>query len=162
MDAAPVRWADFAVAAPDLAVRVAARLAARRHLIMATLRADGSPRLCGTEARLVAGELELGAMAGTARLDDLRRDPRIALHSGSDEPPDWSGDATVSGVVLLVGDPAARSAHLAAGAQGEMSDDWVLLRIRISEALHVGLAPSCDHLIVESWRPGRGLRRHER
>ena len=29
---------------------------------------------------------------------DLQRDPRFALHSGSEEPADWSGDAKLAGV----------------------------------------------------------------
>lgn len=158
----PVPWSAFAAAEPGLARRVGARLAAHRHLVMATLGPDGSPRLCGTEARIVAGELELGAMAGTARLADLARDPRLAIHSGSDDPPGWTGDASIRGRALVVTDAAARAAHLVAAGQGAAPGDWVLLRVRLDEVVHVGLAGTGERLVVESWRPGRGLRRRER
>ena len=36
---------------------------------------------------------------------DLQRDPRFALHSGSDDPPGWEGDAKLAGVVEEITDP---------------------------------------------------------
>ena len=36
---------------------------------------------------------------------DLQRDPRFALHSGSDEPDEWGGDAKLAGVAEEVTDP---------------------------------------------------------
>ena len=36
---------------------------------------------------------------------DLRRDPRFALHSGSDDPPGWAGDAKLAGVAEEITDP---------------------------------------------------------
>ena len=37
-------------------------------------------------------------MLDALKARDLRRDPRFALHSGSDEPDDWSGDAKLAGI----------------------------------------------------------------
>lgn len=158
-----VTWAAFARAEPVLARRVRARLEARRHLVMATVRSDGSPRLAGTEAAIVSGELEIGVMAGAARLADLRADGRIAVHSGSDDPPAWTGDATVTGRVVLVDDVAAKAAHLAhRGPDAPDPGEWTLVRVRIEEAVVVGLDPTGTTLIVDSWRPGRGQRRTTR
>ena len=36
---------------------------------------------------------------------DLQRDPRFALHSGSDEPAEWAGDAKLAGVAEEITDP---------------------------------------------------------
>jgi len=36
---------------------------------------------------------------------DLQRDPRFALHSGSDEPAEWAGDAKLAGVVEEIAEP---------------------------------------------------------
>ena len=51
---------------------------AHRHKTMATLRADGSPRISGIEATFDDGELTFGSMAHTRKGADLRRDPRFA------------------------------------------------------------------------------------
>ena len=66
-------YADFARQAPELAAAVRARFEAHLHHVMGTLRADGSPRLSGTEARFFEGELYLGSMPGARKAADLLR-----------------------------------------------------------------------------------------
>ena len=95
-------WSEFAAAAPELAERVQERLDAHRHKTIATLRSDGSPRISGTEAGIEDGELTIGSMWQALKARDLQRDPRFALHSGSDEPDDWHGDAKVAGVAIEI------------------------------------------------------------
>ncbi|MET8063558.1 pyridoxamine 5'-phosphate oxidase family protein [Micromonospora sp. NPDC005686] len=90
-------WSDLVAAEPEFAARVRARLAVRKHGTMATVRRDGSPRISGTEFEFGDdGQLRLGSMAGAVKALDLRRDPRVALHSPTeDAPPDdpstWTG-----------------------------------------------------------------------
>src|SRR3954447_25289413 len=91
-------WSDFEAEAPALAATVRERLEAHTHLTIATLRRDGSPRISGTEVTFAGGELYIGSMWRALKALDLRRDPRFALHSGSSDPPAWSGDAKVAGV----------------------------------------------------------------
>ena len=43
------RWSEFEAAEPEFAARVRSLLTSRKHLTMATLRRDGSPRISGTE-----------------------------------------------------------------------------------------------------------------
>src|SRR5215204_7074659 len=106
-------WTEFAAAAPDLAERVRERLDAHKHKTIATLRSDGSPRISGTESELRDGELWIGSMWQALKARDLRRDPRFALHSGSDEPDDWKGDAKLAGVVEeLAGDGKSHTFRL--------------------------------------------------
>lgn len=96
-------WSDLVAAEPEFAARVRARFAVRKHGTMATLRRDGSPRISGTEFDFGDdGQLRLGSMAGAVKALDLRRDPRVALHSPTeDAPPDdpstWDGDAKIAG-----------------------------------------------------------------
>ena len=95
-------WSEVEAAAPELAARARAALDAHKHKVLATLRRDGSPRLSGIEATIVDGELWLGMMPGSRKAMDLRRDPRLALHSASvdptdDDPSAWPGDASVCG-----------------------------------------------------------------
>ena len=82
------RWADIEAAEPDFATRVRTLFDAHRHKTLATLRRDGSPRISGIEVEFADGEAVLGMMPGSVKADDLRRDPRLGLHSASEDPPD--------------------------------------------------------------------------
>lgn len=111
-------WSEFEVAAPELAERVRARLDAYTHKTLATLRLDGSPRISGTETVLRDGELWIGSMWHARKARDLQRDPRFALHSGSDDPPDWTGDAKLAGIVRPFGPIASVPARPARSLDG--------------------------------------------
>ena len=91
-------WKEFEAAAPELAEQVRQRLDAHTHKTIATVRRDGSPRISGIETTFRDGELWIGSMWQARKAHDLQRDPRFALHSGSDEPSDWKGDAKLAGV----------------------------------------------------------------
>src|SRR6266853_4857129 len=80
-------WADFEAAAPEFASRVRGLLSSRKHLTMATVRRDGSPRISGTEVKFVDGQLEIGSMPNAVKALDLRRDPRVAIHGPTEDPP---------------------------------------------------------------------------
>ena len=91
-------WAEFAASDPDLASRVAERFAIRKHKTLATLRKDGSPRISGIEVEFDNGEPFFGMMPNSMKLRDLERDPRLALHSPTEDPPEgkpggWPGEA---------------------------------------------------------------------
>jgi hypothetical protein len=144
-------WAEFEAAEPDFAARVRRLLASRRHLTMATLRADGSPRISGTEVEFADGQLRIGSMPGAVKAADLRRDPRIAIHGPTDDPPSgnpagWSGEAKVGGIAVEA--ESGSSAHR--------------FLIDIQEAVITGLNEAGDQLRIESWTPARGYRRTER
>lgn len=150
-------WSEVERQAPDLAARAKELLEGRVHRTIATLRRDGAPRITGTELRIDHGELWFGSMWHSNKALDLLRDPRFSLHSGSEDPPDWVGDATVSGTVEEV--DAARIEQIFGQAPPGPSH---LLRADITELTLVTLARTRDHLIIESWRPERGVRRRTR
>src|SRR4051812_46440735 len=96
------RWDDVAAAEPDFAERVRQVFEAHRHRTLATLRKDGSPRISGIEMEFADGEVWLGMMPDSLKARDLRRDPRLAVHSASEDPPAddpsaWPGDAKLAG-----------------------------------------------------------------
>src|SRR3954462_140379 len=129
-------WSDFEAAAPDLAQRVRERLDAHTHKTLATIRRDGSPRISGTETRFAEGELWIGSMWQARKAFDLQRDPRFALHSGSDDPPDWQGDAKLSGVAVeILDEDEVRTRNGEAGANGPSH----LFRLELHEVSTVGL-----------------------
>ena len=143
-------WGEFEAQASDLAARVRARFDAHKHKTIATLRRDGSPRISGTECEFEDGELTFGAMWRSMKALDLLRDPRFALHSGSDDPPEWSGDARVAGTVRVE------------ERQTEQLGRYHHFTADITEAVVVGLNDARDKLVIESWHEGRGLSRVER
>lgn len=146
-------WKDVESAAPELAARARTILDAHKHKTIATLRADGSPRISGIEVQVAGGDLTFGSMPGALKGADLRRDPRFALHSASVDPPEdqaaWVGDAKVAGRAELVG-------PLDGPAPGD------LFRADVHEVVVTGLNADATMLVIESWTPARGLRRVER
>jgi hypothetical protein len=148
-------WAEFASAEPALARRVKERFAIRKHKTLATLRKDGSPRISGIEVELADGEIFLGMMPGSLKLRDLERDPRVAVHSPTDDPPPgnprgWPGEAKLAGYAREVDIP---DSPVEGGRR---------FRIDITEVVLTHLNDTGDRLVVESWRPEKGSTRLER
>ena len=150
-------WAEVEAEAPELAARAREVLVAHTHLTIATLRRDGSPRISGTEIQLADGELWFGSMWKAVKSLDLQRDPRFAIHSGSGEPGEgWNADAKLAGLAEEVDDPEPKE------ARGGGSTEYHLFRADITELVVTGLGEPADHLVIESWHPGRGVERRTR
>jgi hypothetical protein len=130
--------------------------------VLATLRRDGSPRLSGIEASFTDGELWLGMMAGSRKALDLRRDPRLALHSASLDPPDdptaWTGDAKLNGRAVEVEDPEL----LRKLGGGDQADGAHLFRVDVTELVHIRVGDPADHLVIDLWQEGKGLSHRRR
>lgn len=144
-------WTEFEAAAPEFAARVKALLSSRKHLTMATLRRDGSPRISGTEIEFAAGQLQIGSMPRAVKAIDLQRDPRIAIHGPTEDPPSgqpaaWVGEAKIAGTATEVKSDGPSHRFI----------------IDINEAVLTHLNLPGDRLVVESWSPSRGLRTFER
>lgn len=150
-------WAEVEREAPELAGAARGFLTAHKHLTIATVRRDGSPRISGIEIQLADGELWFGSMWRAMKALDLRRDPRFAIHSGSPDPDDgWEGDAKLAGRAVEVDDPELKRAR--GGGGGE----YHLFRAEIEELVVVRLNDARDKLAIASWHPGRGVERIER
>jgi hypothetical protein len=163
-----VAWRAVAESAPEFAARVRQRFDEHKHKTMATLRRDGSPRISGIEAQFVDGELWFGSMSGAVKALDLRRDPRFALHGPSvdadeDDPAAWGGDAKLSGRAVEITDPArVEAAFRAMGAEPGQHAGSHLFKADIEEVVLTRVGDPPDHLVIELWRAGSGLRRFER
>jgi hypothetical protein len=147
-------WQEIEKDAPEFAERVRSRFEAGTNKTIATLRADGAPRISGSELKFENGEVTLGMMDGSRKLADVRRDPRIAVHSPTIEPPsegEWLGDAKLAGRVVET-PPPAEGAQPGAG----------YFRIDVTEIALTYVGTPADHLVIESWHEGTGWRRHTR
>jgi len=148
-------WAEVAAAEPEFADRVRRVFDAHRHKVLGTLRRDGSPRVSGIEVEFVDGELLMGMMAGSMKAQDLRRDPRLALHAASEDPPQdepgtWLGDAKIGGRAVEVVGPS------------DEDEPAHRFKVDIAEMILTRVGRPADHLVIESWHEHRGLERKER
>lgn len=144
-------WAEFESSEPQFASRVRSLMTSHKHMTMATLRRDGSPRISGTEVKFGDGELEIGSMSNAVKALDLQRNPRVAIHGPTTDPPDgqaagWQGEAKVAGIAVEVDSGSAAHRFL----------------IDIQEAVITRLNEAGTRLVVESWNPARGYRSMER
>jgi hypothetical protein len=147
-------WQDFERAEPEFAQRVRSLFDAHKHKTIATLRADGSPRISGIETVFEDGELVFGSMPNARKGADLRRDPRFAVHSATVDPIEgseaqWPGEAKISGRAIAAG-------PIVGGPDGDG------FHADITEVVHTHLNPEATLLVVEWWTPAHGLRMIER
>jgi hypothetical protein len=162
------RWSQIEQDAPALAERARSIFDAHKHKTIATLRADGSPRISGTEADFWEGDLWWGSMADARKGADLKRDARFALHSATVDPELTLGDAKIAGRAVVVTGPAfdAYVAHLSDEAEPDEpvpEDAFDLFRADISEIVVIRIGEPADHLVIESWHEGTGytsVKRH--
>jgi hypothetical protein len=147
-------WAEFEVQQPGFAQRVRALFAAHKHKTIATLRADGAPRISGIETAFEDGELTFGSMANARKGADLLRDPRFALHSATIDPveghaAEWPGEAKIAGRAILLG----------SAAEGGSADSF---KADIHEVVHTHLDEQATLLVIDWWTESRGMQRVER
>jgi hypothetical protein len=147
-------WRDVEAAEQDFAQRVRGLFDAHRHKTIATLRADGSPRISGIESSFEDGQLVFSSMASARKGADLRRDPRFALHSATIDPVEgseaqWPGEAKISGRAIASG-------PITEEAEGDR------FHAEIAEVVHTHLNEEATLLVVEWWTPTQGLQRIER
>ncbi len=148
-------WATIRELEPGFAAAVERRFDKYTHKVLATLRKDGSPRVSGIEAEFRDGEVWLGMMPRSLKAVDLRRDPRLALHSGTEDPGDSPSpgtvfDAKIAGRAVEI--PESESSVEQAGLQPHR------FRIEIDEVVLVTLGDPADHLIIKVWTPTSALK----
>jgi len=152
-------WQEIVEAEPAFAARVRRLFDAGRHKTIATLRADGSPRISGIECEFTDVDLQFGSMSGARKGADLRRDPRFALHGPTFHPVEgqeaaWPGEAKIAGRAIAAGAVPTDDPDEQPDGETFVAD--------ITEVAVTGLNPEATRLVVEWWTPEDGLRRLER
>lgn len=149
-------WGDVKALEPQMAERVERLFAFRLHKTLATLRADGSPRISGIECAFDEGNLHFGSMEASRKSADIYRDPRIALHSPTVDPIDgdeaaWPGEAKIAGIAI--------SAEPVDEPDAPPSERFV---VDVTEVVVVHLNDDATKLVVEWWTPDGGRQFVER
>jgi hypothetical protein len=142
-----VSWAEYAAAMPDMA-------AAGLRLLMqygvglgylATVRADGGPRVHPTCPHVVDGEFWVYVTPDSPKRADLDRDGRYAFHAcGADDRDD---EFYLTGRATRVDDAATRD-RIAAGFKSRVDPSEVLYRLNLETALLSLYRPR-----AEGWYP---------
>jgi hypothetical protein len=99
-----MRWAEFAGAAPELSALGEGLFRETGVCLVGTIRTDGSPRISPCEVILEEGELMLGMIWRSMKALDLRRDPRLVVHSSQCDPQARHGDFKVYGRAIEIPD----------------------------------------------------------
>ncbi|MFC9895966.1 pyridoxamine 5'-phosphate oxidase family protein [Nocardia sp. NPDC127579] len=155
-------WSEFVQEAPKIATVFTRRHKATGNLCMlATLRADGSPRISPIEPRVFEGMLVLAGMPNTTKFHDLARDPRFCLHTATVDTMVGDGDAKLFGTVT---DLLDREVH-ARFAQDLFDESGFDIRGQEFDHFYVAelTGASCveiadDKLGITIWKPGQGER----
>jgi hypothetical protein len=160
-------YADVEHAVPDLADRVRAVLSSTTNAVLGTIRRDGSPRLSGADAYFHDGQLRIWSMPQARKGEDLRRDPRLAVHSipwdsrrlrdGAADV--GAADAKVDGRAVQVTDAGEQTSFrewLQAERGAQPPDDWDLFNIDVDAVTAVFVDDG--QLVIDRWSTGEGRR----
>jgi len=152
-------WQSIVQAEPEFAGRVRRPFDAGSHKTIATIRADGSPRISGIECEFTDCDLRFGSMPGARKGTYLERDRRFALHGPTADPQEgreseWPGEAKIAGRAIPDGPVTTNEASEHPAGVTFVAD--------ITEVVITGLNPEATKLVIESWTPQRGIRRIER
>lgn len=128
-------WRDFALGAPDLAGAAAGRIASGSVAYLATVSADGRPRVHPVSPVISSDDRLFVFMEPTSpKGHDLRRDGRFALHSAVEDVFGTGGEVFVRGVAAAVEDPADR--RVAADAYLTVPEErYVLFELGVEDVL---------------------------
>jgi hypothetical protein len=127
-------WSDLEAAEPAIAA------AARRLLwipglgfgYLATVRADGGPRIHPVNLAIVDGRL-VAFVGPSPKLRDLRRDGRFALHATGSA--DENDEVAITGVALERNDDDPFRAACSTAMPWDVADDNVLFELRLQTVL---------------------------
>lgn len=122
---------------------------------MATVRADGRPRVSGTNIYITDGMMWLGMMPAAARRHDLEARTWCSVHSAplNAELPHGEGDVRVDADVRRLDDAEShRLLHAIGRGDDSVTGVYFELLIRSMSLIEV----DGDELAVTSWSPSEG------
>jgi hypothetical protein len=156
-----ITWARFTEEAPETEAVVRRRIEATGLAMLATVRADGSPRISPLEPLISGDRMWLGMMPGSTKVADLRRDPRCCIHTATADKDVADGDAKLFGCAVDVpdGSPDRRAyADAFKAATGNdldaMPGGFDLFWLDLTGASSLVLGDDHEHLRITVWTPG--------
>ena len=146
-------WQQFTVAAPELAAFGAYRLEGK-VAYLATIRADGGPRVHPVTPHIAHGCLFVYMEPTSPKAHDLQRDSRYALDCSVEDTDGGEGEFNLKGQAEIIDDPVVRAALFeAAKAAGfHPRDRYVVFELGIESVMSTKYEG--DEPIRERWKAG--------
>lgn len=159
-----MEWTSFAAACPEIAGPAEEAFRRDELVMLGTLRKDGSPRISPCELDFVGEHLMLGMMWLSPKARDLRRDPRIVVHSVTCDRRALVPDIKLYGTSVECHDGETRSAYRQAI---KARIDWApeepefhVFTLDVASAAYVRFEEGRES--VMSWSPAAGLKSWEK
>ncbi len=150
----------FEAGAPGLARAGRERFEGPGVALLGTIRPDGTPRISPVEPYFLGGHLAFGVM-GSPKWDDLKRDPRLVLHSPVKDSSGSESEFKVYGRAVRTDDPDLVEAE-SAWWSSRPRESFEVFTIEISEAILVAWDPDFGRMRTQRWRPDEGAAEAER
>lgn len=149
MSSALLTWQDFLLARPAMAEFGQARISLG-VMYLATLRADGSPRIHPITPFVSGGRLFAFMEPTSPKAKDLQRDGRYAMHSLVTDSDGTNGEFMIGGRATLLADDATRSLAVT-GSPYQPKERYILFEFKLDRCLtnvYVDGNPN-----VQRWQP---------
>ncbi|MDZ4721704.1 MAG: pyridoxamine 5'-phosphate oxidase family protein [Roseiflexaceae bacterium] len=128
-----ISWKDLENAQPELAAFGVERFEQFGVAYLATVRADGSPRVHPVTPIVGQGHLFLFMEPTSPKGHDLRRDGRYALHCSVSSTSGASGEFFISGHATFIDDPAIRRLAVELSTYTP-ADRYILFELEVERA----------------------------
>jgi hypothetical protein len=146
-------WKDLEDAQPELAAFGVERFRQFGVAYLATLRADGAPRVHPVTPIVGHGRLFLFMEPTSPKGQDLRRDGRYALHCSVSDSSGESGEFFISGHAMFTDDPATRRLAVEV-ATYTPADRYVLYELDVERA--ASTIYTDGQPVRRRWKAGQG------
>jgi hypothetical protein len=152
-----MRWSEIAARQAVFGEIAHDKLIKPGALLVGTITRDGSARISGAEPLIMDGELWLSMLRTSMKAHDLRRDPRIQLHSLINGP-EPAPEVKVRGAVVeeTSRDVQERYATAAAAELGwrPVAGQFTLFRVEVRDVTYIGCDSETGAQHVARWPAG--------
>lgn len=152
-------WSELERRQPALAALGRRRLLDPGVVLVATIRADGTPRVSPVEPFVLDGDLWLSMMWGSRKAADLLRDPRILVHSVVTGRDGGEGEYKIRGTARAEGGPDVQARYAAAvGASLGWAPEpgrFHLFAVTIAQVTFIRYDDGTGDQYVAVWPPAR-------
>lgn len=143
-------WGEFKSMAPELAAYGERRFHRARVAFLATVAADGTPRVNPVQPVICHDRLLLFLEPTSPKSADLKRNGVFAMHSLVDNPVGVGGEFSIKGKATLLTDEDIRNNAIEASCYTP-SEEYVLFELKIDAALARDYEDG--KIVMNRWEP---------
>jgi hypothetical protein len=155
----PVRWVEIELRQPRLAEIGRRRLLGPGVVLVATIRADGTPRLSPVEPWVMKGDFWLSMLWQSRKAVDLRRDRRILVHSIITSRDGGEGEFKLRGHAMAEQRPEVQARYAAEVAEhlgwSPTPGRFHLFRLDVDQVTFIRYDDATGDQSLASWPPAK-------